>query len=112
MVAKGISQDDFSENWVGRWANRSFRMRTMTVSESSPTNLPRRVVPYYYRHFGSLFSRTTSFILKKIMFLILGLDKCEVIGEDSTHENFSCRHSSRITYLLECVFKLEHCICI
>ena len=23
----------------------------------------------------------------------------------------SCRHSSRITDLLECVFTLEHCIC-
>ena len=45
MVAKGISQDDIPENWVGRWANRSFRMRTMTVSESSTTNSPRRVVP-------------------------------------------------------------------
>ena len=43
MVAKGISQDDIPENWVGRWANRSFRMRTMTVLESSPTNSPRRV---------------------------------------------------------------------
>ena len=46
MVAKGISQDDIPENWVGRWANRSLRMRTMTVSESSLTNSPRRVVPY------------------------------------------------------------------
>ena len=51
MVAKGISQDDIMENWVGRWANRSFRMRTMTVSESSLTNSPRRVVPYFYRIF-------------------------------------------------------------
>ena len=49
MVAKGISQDDIPENWVGRWANRSFRIRTMTVSESSPTNSPRRVVSYFYR---------------------------------------------------------------
>ena len=49
MFAKGISQDDIPENWVGRWANRSFLMRTMTVSESSPTNSPRRVVPYLYR---------------------------------------------------------------
>ena len=24
---------------------------------------------------------------------------------------WSCRHSSRITHLLECVFTLEHCIC-
>ena len=48
MVAKGISQDDIPKNWVGRWANRSFRMRTMTFSESSPTNSTRRVVPYFY----------------------------------------------------------------
>ena len=49
MVAKGISQDDFPDNWVGRWANRSFRIKTMTVSESSPINLPRKVVPSFYR---------------------------------------------------------------
>ena len=68
MFAKGISQDDIPENWVGRWANRSFRMRTMTVSESSPTNSPRRVVHYFIEHFGSVFSRTTSFVLKMIIF--------------------------------------------
>ena len=68
MVAKGISQDDIPENCVGRWANRSFRMRTMTVSESSPTNSTRRVVPYFYRHFGSIISRTTSFVLKMVIF--------------------------------------------
>ena len=44
MVAKGISQDEFPENRVGRRSNRSFRMRTMTVSEGSPTHSPRRVV--------------------------------------------------------------------
>ena len=68
MVAKGILQDDIPENWVGRWANGSFRMWTMTVSESLPTNSTRRVVPYFYRHFGSIFSRTTSFVLKMIIF--------------------------------------------
>ena len=67
MVGKGISQDDIPENWVGSWANRSYRMRTMTVSESSRTNSPRRVVPYFYRHFGSIFSRTISFVLKMII---------------------------------------------
>ena len=66
MVVKGISQDDIPENWVGRWANRSFRMRTMTFSESSPTNSPGRVVPYFYRHFGSILSKTTSFVYKMI----------------------------------------------
>ena len=68
MVAKGISHDDIPENWVERWANRSFRMRTMIVSESSPTNSTRRVVPYFYRHFGSIFSRTTNFVLKMVIF--------------------------------------------
>ena len=61
MIAKGISQDDFPKNWVGRWAN-------MIVSESSLTNSPRRVVPYFYQHFVSLFSRITSFVLKMIFF--------------------------------------------
>ena len=50
-VAKGILQDDIPENWVGRWAKKSDWMRTMTVSESSPTNSPRRVVPYFYQIF-------------------------------------------------------------
>ena len=50
MVAKGISQDDFPENGVRRRSNGSFRMRNMTVSESSPTHSPWRVVPYFYRN--------------------------------------------------------------
>ena len=49
MIAKGISQDDFPENGVGRQSNRSFRMRTMTVSGSSPTHSPRSVVPSFYQ---------------------------------------------------------------
>ena len=49
-VAKGISQDDFSENGVGRQSNISFRMRTMTVSGSFITHSPRRVVSYFYRN--------------------------------------------------------------
>ena len=55
---KGISQDKFSENGVGRRSKKSFRMRTMTVSESSPTHSPWRVVPYFYRYFGSIVSKT------------------------------------------------------
>ena len=48
MVTKGISQDDFPENGVRRQSNRSFRMRTMTISKSSPTHSPRKVVPYFF----------------------------------------------------------------
>ena len=57
----------------------------MYCLEGSPTHSPRRVVPYFYRHFGSVFSKTTSFILKMIIFLIHGLGKCEGVGEDSRH---------------------------
>ena len=87
MVAKGISHDDFSENWAGRWANRSFWMRTMTVSESSPTNSPRRVVSSFDRILVVYFQERTGFVLKMIIFLIHGLGKCEGVGEDSRHGN-------------------------
>ena len=85
MVAKRISQDEFPENGVGRRSNRSFRMRTMTVSGSSPTHSPRRIVPNFYRHVGSVFLKITSFVLKSDIFLIHGLGKCEGVGENSGH---------------------------
>ena len=47
MVVKGISQDDFPENEVGRLSNRSFWMRTMTITGRSPTHSPRRVILYF-----------------------------------------------------------------
>ena len=65
---KGISHDEFPENGVGRRSNRSFRMRIMTVSEGSPTHSPWRVVPYFYRYFDSIVSKTTRIVLKKKMF--------------------------------------------
>ena len=65
---KGISQDEFPKNGVGRRSNRSLRMRTMTVSEGSPTHSPRRVVPYFYRYFGSIVSKITRIVLKKYVF--------------------------------------------
>ena len=66
MVAKGISQDDFSENGVGRWSYNYTSEEPMYCLEGSPTHSPRRVVPYFYRHFGIIFSKTTSFVLKKM----------------------------------------------
>ena len=47
MFFKGILQDEFPENGVRIRSNRSFQMRTMTVSKGSPTHSPRRVVPYF-----------------------------------------------------------------
>ena len=64
MVAKGISHDDFLENGVGRWSYNYTSEEPMYCLEGSPTHSPRRVVPYFYRHFGSIFSRMTSFVLK------------------------------------------------
>ena len=55
----------------------------MTVSEGSPTHFPRRVVPYFYRYFGSIVSKKTRIVLKKMFFLIHGLGKCEGVSEDS-----------------------------
>ena len=56
----------------------------MTVSEGSPTQSPRKVVPYFYLYFGSIVSKTTRIVLKKKRcFLIHGLGKCEGVGEDS-----------------------------
>ena len=86
MVAKGISQDNFSENGVGRRSNRSFRLRTMTVSGSSPTHLPRKVVPYFYRNLVVYFQEQ-QFCFDNDIFLIHGLGKCEGVGEDSRHGN-------------------------
>ena len=54
--------------------------------------------------FGSVFSRTTSFVLKMIIFLIHGLSKCEGVSEDSRHGNghVNIQVGSRI-YLSVCL---------
>ena len=57
----------------------------MTVSESSPTNSPRRVVPYFYRYFGSIVLKNNKNCFENDYFLIHGLGKCEGVGEDSRH---------------------------
>ena len=62
-------------------------------SEGSPIFLPT---------FGSVFSRTTSFVLKSDIFLIHGLSVRESVR--TRDMGWSIRHSSRITNLLECVF--------
>ena len=43
--------------------------------------------PIFLSNLGSIFSRTTGFVLKMIIFLIHGLGKCEGVGEDSRHGN-------------------------
>ena len=43
------------------------RRNPCIVLESSPIYSPRRVVPYFYRYFGSIFLRTISFVLKMVL---------------------------------------------
>ena len=74
----------------------------MYCLEGSPTHSPRRVVPYFYRHFGSVFSKTTSFVLKMVFFSYMAY--VGVRESVRTRDmGWSFRHSSRITNLLECV---------
>ena len=88
MIAKEISHDDFPENGVGRQSNKSFLMRTMIVSGSSPTHSPRRVVPYFYRNSVVYILKNNKFCFENcVIFLIHGLGKCEGVGEDSRHGN-------------------------
>ena len=46
----------------------SRRMSPCIVLEGSPTHSPRRVVLYFLLKFGSVFSRTTGFVLKTVFF--------------------------------------------
>ena len=41
--------------------------------------------PLFLSIFGSVFSKTTNFVLKRCVFLIHGLGRCEGVGEDSGH---------------------------
>ena len=56
-------------NCFGRFSNTF-------ASEGGPILLPK---------FGSVFSRTTSFVLKTVILLAFGLGICERVGENSGH---------------------------
>ena len=47
----------------------------------------------------------------KTIILIRGLGECERESVRTRDLSWSCRHSSRIMHLLECMFILEHYIC-
>ena len=77
--------DDFPKNCVGRCSNNFTSKELMNclgrfsntfASQGSPILLPK---------LGSVFSRTTSFVLKTVILLAFGLSICEGFGEDSGH---------------------------
>ena len=98
MVQQIISNED--HDCFGRFSNTF-------ASEGSPIFLPT---------FGIVFSRTTGFVLKMIIFLIHGLGKCEGVSEGSRHGNgwvtfssMTYRHLSRnLHVLLKCVVRPLH----
>ena len=49
------------------------------------SNLPRRVVQYFYRNSVVSFQEQKAFILKNVILLAFGLGRCEGVGEDSRH---------------------------
>ena len=68
MVAKGISQDDFLENGVGRWSYNYTSEEPMYCFERFSNTFASEGSPIFLPRFGSVFSRTTSFVLKMIFF--------------------------------------------
>ena len=81
---KGISKEDFPNNFLGESSNRSLRMRTMTVSERYPAIRPR-VVQYIYRILVVSFREQKAFVLKTMILLAFDLGMCEGVGENSGH---------------------------
>ena len=68
MVAKGISQDDFPENGVGRWSYNYTSEEPMYFFRRFSSTFSSEGSPKFLLRFGSVFSRTTSFVLKMIFF--------------------------------------------
>ena len=66
MVAKGISQDDFPENGVGRWSCNYTSEEPMYCFGRFSNTFASEGSPILLSRFGSLFSRTTSFVLKMV----------------------------------------------
>ena len=85
MVAKGISMDDFPENSVGRWSNNYTLEEPMNFLGRFSYTFPSEGSPILLPKFGSVFLRTTSFVLKTVILLAFGLGICDGVGEDSGH---------------------------
>ena len=66
MVAKGISLDDFPENGVGRWSYNYMSEEPMNFFGRFSNTLASEGSPIFLPKIGSVFSRTTSFVLKMV----------------------------------------------
>ena len=66
MVVKGISQDDFLKNGVGRWSYNYTSEKPMYCFGRFSNTFASNGSPIFLPKLGSVFSRTTSFVLKMI----------------------------------------------
>ena len=64
MVVKGISQDDFPENGVGRWSYNYMSKKPMYCFGRFSNTFASEGSPIFLSKLGSVFSRATSFVLK------------------------------------------------
>ena len=85
MFVKGISMDDFPENCVRRWSNNYTSEEPMNCLERFSNTFASEGSPIFLLKFGSVFLRTTSFVLKTVILLTFGLGICERVGEDLRH---------------------------
>ena len=69
MIAKGISLDDFSENGVGRWSYNYTSEEPMYCFGWFSNTFASEGSPIFLLKLGSVFSRTTSFVLKMMFSL-------------------------------------------
>ena len=58
--------DDFSENCVGRWSNNYTSEEPMNCFERFSNTFASEGSPIFLPKFGSVFSRTTGFVLKTV----------------------------------------------
>ena len=83
---KGISNEDFPKNCLGRVVQQITSNENHDYFGALSSNSPRRVVQYIYRISIVSFREQKAFVLKTMMLLAFGLGMCEGVGEDSGHE--------------------------
>ena len=66
MVAKGISKDDFLKNGVGRWSYNYTSEGPMYCFGRFSNTFSSEGSPIFLSKLGSVFSRKTSFVLKRM----------------------------------------------
>ena len=69
MVAKGISQDDFPENGVGRWSYNYMSEEPKYCFGRFSNTFASEGSPIFLLNLGSVFSKTISFVLKMMFSL-------------------------------------------